>query len=86
MLVSVKDFWINKWRGTVSNALLISMAAISVMGAGFCWLKPSMMFCFSFVWSMLVKWCGLKLFCVGERRMCGFMFLRANLSIIFDEL
>ena len=28
-------FWINRWRGTVSKALLMSMAAISVLGAGF---------------------------------------------------
>ena len=32
----LKIFFISRWRRTVSNASLMSMAAISVMCAGFC--------------------------------------------------
>ena len=35
MLV-LRIFWIRRWRSTVSNALLKSLAAISVLCAGFC--------------------------------------------------
>ena len=64
----------------------MSMAAISVLCAGFCWLKPSMMFCVKFVRSVLVEWCSLKPCHVGERGMWGLMLLRTNLSSIFEGL
>ena len=64
----------------------MSMAAISVLGAGLGWLKPSVMFCVRFVRSVLVEWCGLKPCCVGERGMWGLMLLRTSLSSIFDGL
>ena len=35
----------SKWRGTVSKALLMSIAASSDLCAGLRWLKPSVMFC-----------------------------------------
>ena len=62
------------------------MAAISDLGAGFCWLKSFLMFCARFVRSALIEWCGLKPWCVGERGKWGLTLLRTNLSSIFDEL
>ena len=43
----------SKWRGTVSKALLMSIAASSDLCAGLCWLKPSVMFCVRLVSSVL---------------------------------
>ena len=85
MHVSVKVFWINRWRGTVSKVLPMSMAALSVLGAGFRWLKSSVKFCVRFVRTVLVEGCGLKQCCVGQTGMLGLMLLSTSLSSIFDE-
>ena len=64
----------------------MSMAATSVLCAGFCWLRASVMFCVRFVRNVLVEWCGLKPYCSGERGMWGLMLLRTSLSSFFDRL
>ena len=45
-------------RGTVSKALLMSMAASSVLCAGFDWLRPSSVVCVMFVSSGVVVVCN----------------------------
>ena len=76
----------SRWRGTVSKALLMSIAANSNLCAGFRWLKPLVMFCVRLVSSVLVEWCGLKPCCLGDRGMCGLVLFRTSLSNIFDVL
>ena len=76
----------SKWRGMVSKALLMCIAASSDLCAGVRWLKPPVMFCVRLVSSVLVEWCGLKPYCVGDRGMCGLVMLRTSLSCNFDVL
>ena len=64
----------------------MSMAVISVLGAGFCWLKPSVVFCARLMKSVLVAWCCPKPCCEGESGMWFLMLLRTNLSSSLDEL
>ena len=71
-------------RGTVSKALLMSMAAISVLFAGFEWLRPSSVVCVRCVRSVDVECCGRKLCCVMDRGMSSVMLLRTSLSSILD--
>ena len=47
-------------RGTVSKALLMSMAASNVLCAGLDWLRPSSVVCVMFVRSEVVECWGLK--------------------------
>lgn len=82
----LRIFCMSKWRGTVSKALLMSIAASSDLCAGLRWLKPSVMFCVRLVSSVLVECCGLKPCCVGDSGMCGVVLFRTNLSSIFDVL
>ena len=71
-------------RGTVSKALLMSMAAISVRCAGFEWLRPSSVVCVMFVSRDVVECWGLKPCCDGERGICGVMLFRTSRSSILD--
>ena len=71
-------------RGTVSKALLMSMAANSVLCAGFAWLRPSSVVCVMFVSNVDVECCGLKPCWASERGMCGLMLFRTSLSSILD--
>ena len=70
--------------GTVSKALLMSIVAISVLCAGFEWLRPSSVVCVRCVSSVEVECWGRKPCCVGESGMSGVMLLRTSLSSILD--
>lgn len=72
--------------GTVSNALLMSMAAMSVLCAGFCVFSPSSVVCVRVVRSVVVEWCGLKPCCVGDSGMSELIWFRTSLSKIFEGL
>ena len=63
----------------------MSMAAISVLGPGLGWLKPSVMFCVRLVRSVRIECCGLKPCCVGEMGMWGLKLLRISLSSILMD-
>ena len=58
-------FFARMWRGTVSNALFMSIVISTVRFGGF-WLKPSNMFCVRFVSSVVVECCCLKPCWIGE--------------------
>ena len=70
--------------GTVSKALLMSMAASSVLCAGFDWLRPSRTVCVMFVRSVEVECWGLKPCWEGDRGKCGVMLLSTSLSSILE--
>ena len=71
-------------RGTVSKALLMSMAAMSVLCAGLEWLRPSSVVCVMFVRRDVVECWGLKPCCAGDNGMCCVMLFRTSLSSILD--
>ena len=71
-------------RGTVSKALLMSMAASSVRCAGLDWLRPASVVCVMFVRSDVVECWGLKPCWEGERGMCGVMLFKTSLSSILE--
>ncbi len=73
-------------RGTVSKALLMSMAASNDLYAGLFVFRPSSIVCVMFVRSVVVECCDLKPCCVGESVMCGEMLFRTSLSSIFEGL
>ena len=72
--------------GTVSKALLMSIVARSVRCAGLGVFRPSSIVCVRLVRSVVVEWNVLKPCCVGERGMCGVMFVRTSLSSILTGL
>ena len=61
--------FISRCRGTVSKALLMSIAAMSVRGAGLGALRPSSVVCVMLVSRVEVECLGLKPCCEGERGM-----------------
>ena len=71
-------------RGTVSKALLMSMAASNVLCAVLYWLRPSSVVCVMFVSRDVVECWGLKPCCDGERGICGVMLFRTSRSSILD--
>ena len=68
-------------RGKVSKALLMSIVTNRVRCAGLGVSRPSCMCCVSVVRNV-VEWWALKPCCVGERGVCGVMFVRTSLSSI----
>ena len=70
--------------GTVSKALLMSMAAMIVLSAGLFEFKPSSVVCVRWVRSVDVECWDLKPCCEGESEICGEMLLRTNLSSILE--
>jgi len=79
-------FCVSRVRGTVSKALLMSIVANRVRCAGLGVFRPSCICCVSVVRSVEVEWWALKPCCVGERGMCGVMFVRTSLSSILRGL
>ena len=77
---------ISKCLGTVSKALLMSMAAMIVRGAGLLEFRPSSVVCVMLVRREVVECLGLKPCCVLERGMCCVMLFRTSLSSIFEGL
>ena len=75
---------ISKCLGTVSKALLMSMAAMIVLSAGLLEFKPSSVVCVRWVRRVEVECRDLKPCCVGESGICGDMLFRTNLSSIFE--
>ena len=73
-------------RGTVSKALLMSIVARSVRCAGFGELRPSCIVCVRVVRRVVVECRARNPCCVGERGMCGVMFVRISLSSILTGL
>ena len=71
-------------RGTVSKALLMSIAASSVLCAGLDWLRPSSVVCVMLVSRDVVECWGLKPCWEGDRGMCGVMLFRTSLSSILE--
>ena len=74
----------SRCRGTVSKALLMSIAVSSVRWAGLGWLRPS-----SMVWVRLdsrvdVECCGLKPCWASDNGMWWLMRFRTSLSSTFD--
>ena len=61
----------------------MSMMSNSVLCAGFCRLRPSVMFCVRFVRSVLIEWCGLKPRRVAERWMWGVKVVEKNPLKVF---
>jgi len=72
-------FSISRVRGTVSKALLVSIAARSVRCAGFGVSRPSCMCCDNVVSSVVVEWCARKPCCEADTGICGVMFVRTSL-------
>ena len=70
--------------GIVSKALLISIAASSVLCAGLDWLRPSSVVCVMFVRSDVVECWGLKPCWEGDRGKCGVMLFSTSLSSILE--
>ena len=56
---------------TVSNALLVSSATVSVRSGGLFWLKPVVMVLFMLCSAVLVEWLLLKPCCMEMCRMYG---------------
>ena len=73
-------------RGTVWKALLMSIVARSGLCAGLVVIRSSSVVCVREVRSVVVEWKVLKPCCVGERGMCGVMFVRTSLSSILTGL
>ena len=63
---------------TVSNALLVSSAAVNVRSGGLFWLKPVAMVLFMLCSAVLVEWLLLKPCCV---EMCGMLFVMYGSSV-----
>ena len=76
--------FMSRCRGTVSKALLMSMATITVLSAGLFLLRPSRVLFVMSVRSVAVECCDLKPCCVGDSGMCGEMLLRTSLSSILE--
>ena len=70
--------------GTVSKALLMSMATSNVRSAGLEWLRPSSVVCVRLVRSVEVECCGRKPCWDGDRGMWWLMLFRTSLSSILD--
>ena len=62
----------------------MSIAARSVLCAGWDWLRPSSVVCVMFVRRDVVECWGLKPCWEGDRGMCGVMLLRTSLSSILE--
>lgn len=73
-------FCMSVCRGTVSKALLMSMAAITVREGGRDWLKPSNMCCVNMVCSVVVECLGLKPCWEVERGISGLILWSMSLS------
>ena len=69
----------SRCRGAVSKALLISMAASSVLCAGFEWLRPLSVVCVRFVSRVDVECWDGKPCWAPDREMCGLMLFRTSL-------
>ena len=76
--------FISKCRGTVSKALLMSIAAMSVLCAGLEWLRPSSVVCVMFVRRDVVECWGLNPCCAGESGMWCVILFRISRSSILD--
>ena len=74
----------SRCRGTVSKALLMSMAAIIVLSAGLFEFKPSSVVCERWVRRVDVECWDLKPCCEGDSGICGEMLFRTNLSSILE--
>ena len=66
----------SRCRGTVSKALLMSMAASQDLEAGFCELRPSSIECVRYVSRMDVECCE------GDKLMCEVMLFEP-VSLVF---
>ena len=67
---------------TVSNALLMSSATVSVRSGGLFWLKPVAMVLFMLCSAVTVEWFPLKPCCVD---MCGMLFVNYG-SCVFSSV
>lgn len=72
------------WRGTVSKALLMSMAARMVRVGGSFWLKPVKIRCVRSVRSVVVECCCLKPCCVFDRGMSFVILVLMSFSKTLD--
>ena len=70
----------NRCRGTVLEALLMSMATSRDLLADFRELRPSSIVCMRFV-----RWVDVEC-CEGDKLMCGVMMFRTSLSNILELL
>lgn len=78
--VVLSIFCMSVCLGTVSKALLMSMAAITVREGGRAWLKPSNMCCVNMVCSVVVECLGRKPCWEVERGTFGLILWRTSLS------
>ena len=73
------------WQGTVSKALLMSIATMTVRRSGD-WLKPSMIFWVRFLSRIVVEWFPLKPCWEGDSGRCSLILFKISFSSTLDTV